>query len=193
MGYNACTAKQKPYISPVNVKKRLEFASKYQFAVETSWRDVIFADESQYNLFGSDGEGKGWCKPNTMLERKKLTASVKHGGSSVMCWGCFAASSVGALAFVEGNTNANMYVEILKTHLRPSTEKLGLLNAFWLYRDNDPKHKGYWTREWLLYNYPQVLDMLPQSPDCNPVENLWDFLDSKFCERPISNKKQLKE
>ncbi len=60
MGYNVCTARWKLYISPVKVKKHLEFVSKYQFAVETFYYDVIFTDESKYNLFDSDGKVKVW-------------------------------------------------------------------------------------------------------------------------------------
>lgn len=193
MGYNSRTARRKPYISPANIQKRLEFAKQHQFEEEAFWCNVIFTDESKFNLFGSDGKVKIWRRPNTALVRKNLTASVKHGGGNVKVWGCFSASGVGALVFITGNMDTDMYLDILKKNLHSSAEKLGLRKTFHFYQDNDPKHKAYRTREWLLYNCPKVIETPPQSPDCNPIENLWDYLDRKVREKPVSNMNQLKE
>lgn len=140
------------YISAVNKQKRVEFASKYINEPENFWDDVIFTDESKYNIFGGDGREKVWRKPNTELEEKHLTVSVKHGGGSVMVWGCFGASGVGSLVFIEGTMTADSYIDILREHLHASAEKLGIRRTFKFYQDNDPKHKAMKTREWLLYN-----------------------------------------
>lgn len=84
-------------------------------------------------------------------------------------WCCFAASAVGFLVVIEGNINADYYIDILRKNLRQSAEKLGVLESFYLYQDNDPKHAEHKIREWLLYNCPQVFATPPQSPDCNPI------------------------
>lgn len=59
-GYNSRTCRRKFYISVVNQKKNLEFASKYINKPENFWDDVILTDESKYNIFGSDGKQKVW-------------------------------------------------------------------------------------------------------------------------------------
>lgn len=41
-GYNSKTARSKPFISPTNQEKRLEFTSMYMHAPENFWQDVIF-------------------------------------------------------------------------------------------------------------------------------------------------------
>lgn len=192
-GYSSRTARNKPYISEVNRKKRLEFAEKYISEDETFWRTVIFSDESKFNLFGNDGKMKVWRKPNTSLEAKNINVTVKHGGGNVMVWGCFAASGVGSLEFIEGTMTAKDYIEVLKKNLRSSAEKLGLLNSYQFYQDNDPKHKALITREWMLYNCRKVLDTPPQSPDLNPIENLWHLLDKNICKNPVSNKYEMRE
>ncbi len=73
-----------------------------------------------------------------------------------------------------------------------SAEKLGLQNRYILYQDNDPKQKEWDTRMWLLFHCPKVLDKPPQSSDINPIENLWEHLDRKVREHPISSQPEPK-
>lgn len=192
-GYNSRTVRSKPFISKINQQKRLQFAKYYISHGKTYWDDVIFADESKFNIFGSDRKPRVWRKPNTEFDPKHLNLTVKQGGGNVIVWGCFSTNGVGTLVFIDGNMNGDMYVAILKENLRQSAEKLGILSSFKFYQDNDPKHKARKTREWLLYNCPKVLETPPQSPDLNPIENLWDYLDKKIRQSSISSKTQLKE
>ncbi len=71
-GCNSRAARNKPLISPINKRKRLEFALKNMHAPDNFWADVIFTDESKFNIFGSDGNVKVWWKPNTELEWKNF-------------------------------------------------------------------------------------------------------------------------
>ncbi|GFV00458.1 DDE_3 domain-containing protein [Trichonephila clavipes] len=48
------------------------------------WNEVIFSDESKFNIFGSDGRRMVWRKPNTSHHPKYTIPTVKHGGGSVM-------------------------------------------------------------------------------------------------------------
>lgn len=191
-GFHSRTARSKPYICKVNQKKRLDFAERYITEDESFWNRVIFTDESKYNVYGNDGKVKIWRKRNTALAVRNLNTTIKHGGGSVMVWGCFSAQGVGSLVFIEGTMNAAAYIQILRDNLHVSAEKMGIRRSFLFYQDNDPKHKARNTKEWLLYNCPKVLDTPPQSPDCNPIENLWDYLDDRIRERPISSKRDLK-
>lgn len=190
-GYNGRIARKKPYISEVNRKKRLQFAKEHVDKDESWWEDVIFADETKINLFGSDGRVSVWRKPNEELKPSNLQPTVKHGGGSIMIWGCISAAGVGEMARIEGTMKKEDYLILLKEHLHRSAEKLGVRDRFKFYQDNDPKHKSHLVRSWLLYNCPKVIDTPPQSPDLNPIENLWAELKNRVRNPPVKSKKEL--
>ncbi len=50
--------------------------------------------------------------------------TVKHGGGSIMVWGCMTTAGTGELRFIEGNMDSNMYCDILKQKMMPSLQKL---------------------------------------------------------------------
>ena len=54
--------------------------------------------------------------------KKNIIPTVKHGGGSVMVWGCFAASGPGRLAVIDGTMNSALYQKILKENVRPSVQ-----------------------------------------------------------------------
>ncbi|GFW02792.1 uncharacterized protein TNCV_3731921 [Trichonephila clavipes] len=56
-------------------------------SAETFWNEVIFSDESKFNIFGSDRRRMVWRKPNTSHHPKHTIPTVKDGGGSVMVWG----------------------------------------------------------------------------------------------------------
>jgi hypothetical protein len=186
-GYHGRVARRKGWISEVNRKKRLQFAKDHQNKPAEFWDKVIFSDESKFNIFGSDGRQTVWRKKNTELDPKNLKATVKHGGGSVMVWGCMSAAGVGKLHFIEGIMDHKKYIEILKKNLAASAEQLGLTGNFIFQQDNDPKHTAKNTKMWLLYNTPKQLNTPPQSADLNPIENLWSFLEKAIRKREISS------
>lgn len=146
-GFNGRIARKKPFISETNRKKRVKFAQDHEHHGDSFWNHVLFTDESKFNIFGSDGRVNVWRKPNTELNPKHLRATVKHGGGSVMVWGCFSAAGPGKLVFIEGNMNKMSYLQILKDKKKESVEKLDIQGSFKFYQDNDPKHTAHVVRE----------------------------------------------
>ena len=136
------------------------------------WNTVIFSDESKFNISDSDGREKVWRKVNSEVDPQNMTGTVKHGGGSIMVWGCMAASGVGNLVLIDRIMDKTIYLNILKDNLKQSALKLGLERSFVFQQDNDPKHTAHVVREWLLYNTPKQLKPPPQSPDLNDIEHL---------------------
>ena len=132
------------------------------------WNHVLWSDEMKINLFGSDDSKNVWWRPGEEYKDKCVMPTVKHGGGNVMVWGCMSAAGVGELHFIDGNTNSNMYCEILQQSMIPSLQKLGHRTVF--LHDNDPKHTSKMTTALLRV---RVMDWLSISPDLNPIEHLW--------------------
>lgn len=94
------------------------------------WKTVIFSDESKFNLFGSEGKRFVWRKPHTELNQKNIIPTVKHGGGHVMVWGCMSYHGVGNLVFIDGNMNADVYIDVLRNNLLTSATKMGIDGKF---------------------------------------------------------------
>lgn len=185
-------ARKKPFISKVNMQKRLEFAKAYINKPKEFWNNVLFTDETKINLFGPDGGQKVWRKPRTELLVQNLVPTVKHGGGNQMLWGSMAASGPGTMEFIDTTMDKMGYLNILKRNLKPSVEKLGLSRDYYFQQDNDPKHTSHVVREWLLYNAPKQLKTPPQSPDLNPIEHLWWEVKNRLKNKNPRNKAELR-
>ena len=104
------------------------------------WKKILWSDETKIELFGHQTRRYVWWKPNTAHHQKHTIPTVKHGGGSIMLWGCFSAAGPGRLVKIEGRMNAAKYTEILGDNLIQSARELRLGRRFIFQQDNDPKH-----------------------------------------------------
>ncbi len=147
------------------------------------------SDEMMVNLFGSDGVKRVWRQPGEEYKDKCVLPTVKHGGGSVMVWGCMSAAGTGELQFIEKTMNVNMYCNIMKQSMIPSLRRLGRRAGF--QHDNNPKHTSKMTTVLLKKLRVKVMDWPSMSPELNPIEHLWGILKWKVAKHKVSNIHQL--
>ena len=121
----------------------------------------------------------------------RLKLTVKHGGGSIIVWGCLIANGVGDLVRILGIVNAEKYLQILVHHTIPSGKHL-ISNGFIFQSNNDLKHTALKVKSYLEQKEQsgdvQIMKWSPQSPDLNIIESLWDYLDQrKATKQPKSN------
>ena len=154
-------------IRDANKVKRLEFAQKVLETRDT-FDNVIFTDECSVSLeqfrrtcYRKVGEpARRKPKPKQPLKLHILPGISRQGGTKICIF--------------EGIMAAELYCDILKSHLVPFIN-LKLPNHRFM-QDNDSKHTSRAAKTFFEENGINWWPTPPESPDLNPIENLWHEL-----------------
>jgi len=188
-GYKSHWSARKPFINEANRLKRLEFAKQYVGMPPEFWDSVVFSDESKMEAI-SKGKERVWRMDGERFSTACTVATVKHE-MYVMVWGCFCSRGVSYLRRIDGKMDRFVYLNILEDSLLPFLSTTFDHRNFIFQQDNDPKHTARVVTDWFVEHGMQVLKWPPQSPDLNPIENLWNILDVRLKMRRPANEDQL--
>jgi hypothetical protein len=120
------SARKKPLLQNRHKKARLRFATAHGDKHCTFRRNVLWSDEAKIELFGYNDHRSVWREKGEACKLKNTIPTMKHGGGSIMLWGCFAAGMSGVLHKIDRITREENYVDVLKQHFKASVRKLKL-------------------------------------------------------------------
>jgi hypothetical protein len=63
---------------------------------------ILWSDETKIELLGLNAKRHVWRKSATI-------PTVKHGGGSILLWGCFSEAGIGRLVRIEAKMNGAKY------------------------------------------------------------------------------------
>ena len=180
VGRKGRVAVKKPCLTTIHKQKRLVWAKEHKNLTVEEWNRVLWSEESKFEIFGNKRRSFV-CRlvGERMLEQCTMQ-TIKLGGGNIMVCGCFGGGQVGSIAKIDGKMKKEVYLKILKEHvLVCGTEVIGERFVFQQY--NDPKHTAKVVKQYLNEKQEEgllkVMTWPPQSPDCNPIELLWEHLD----------------
>jgi hypothetical protein len=170
-GLKYLVRKKRQVLTPLQVENRLKFAQK---RLQDDWKYALFVDEVTFKV--GCKKKKSWQDPND----RKTDEVVRHP-AKLHVWAGIGLHFKTKLYMFEEILKADLYCKILNDRLPPA-ESWGLpphgRSKWILVQDNDPKHTSKKVKKLLDKLAPDRLSDWPSnSPDFNPIEDVWSTLD----------------
>ena len=170
LGWTTRRAAYCQLIRQQNKEKRLAWAREH---LNDGFTDVVWSDETTVQL---EMHRRFCCRKKGQKPRYK--PRPKHP-IKLHVWAGISYEGTTKLCIFEGIMNAELYVEILEKCLVPFLLQT-YPNGHRFMQDNDPKHTSRRAQAFFATNEINWWRTPPESPDANPIENLWHELKVLF-------------
>ena len=181
LGLKCRVARRKPFVNAFQRHRRVLWAKGLIKKPLSFWKKCLYSDETKICLLGGSLNEKVYRGDGEAELSQHMRGTVKHC-PSVTIWACFSYKGVGKLRFVNAKESMNTawYLTVLENEVLQSlNEHFGSVNHAWFQDDGAPCHRSKSVLARCQQLRIKKLDWVGQSPDCNPIENLWALLKKK--------------
>ncbi|XP_054745606.1 transposable element Tcb2 transposase [Anastrepha obliqua] len=143
---------KKPFLNEKMRQKRYRWAKTHENWTVEHWKNVIFSDESKFNLFGSDGIHHVRRRSGERYKTGCILPTVRQSVGR-MVWVCLSYDGTKTLTLIDGRVNGDAYISILNRHLIPVIEEQYSLRTDVIFQDGSaPCHRSHKVKEFMEKN-----------------------------------------
>ena len=177
-GYKSIRPRMVPLLTDQHKQRRLEWCHRYK---DHDWSSTFFSDESSFQTFSN------YRKVRTKV---KATAARPKFPVKVMVWGAISMLGQTPLYFVPKTMNSEVYIETIEFYYLRTAREL-YPDGFGLVQDNATCHRSKITRDFFRITGVKAIEWPANSPDLNPIENIWGIIKQSLNSKKTENKTTL--
>jgi len=157
---------------------RYNFARNHLHWTINDWKQVMFSDETLFSRIGSSRKKFFHKRPEKQHTGPNPVDETKQGGGGkLMIWGCITYFGIGDACSLPEGLDSETYVDVLQDYIINNRDYYGMNHKKFIFQhDNSSIYTAKVVKEYFQESQIPILEWPVNSPDLNPIENVWSYV-----------------